>query len=112
NAGDPVLVSLSRYDAGAKIAYASASESWTIAPASLRGAIYYWTASRVPVDSGYLARLPVGAGAAPQPLNQKKCMGCHAVSADGSTLVASVDDAPTGDPATYPYTNGWKNGRA
>jgi hypothetical protein len=41
----------------------------------------------------------------------KPCMGCHAVSADGSTLAASVAEAPSGDPATYAYTNGWDKKR-
>src|SRR6188768_372470 len=46
NTGDPMVVSLFRYDATAKKAYSSVSVSFTIVPESLRGAIYYWTASR------------------------------------------------------------------
>ncbi|MDB4993204.1 MAG: hypothetical protein JWM74_636 [Myxococcaceae bacterium] len=88
NTGDVVKVSLSRWDSTANKAYASAKEDWTIAPASLRGAIYYWTTSA----GGHMSRIRPGTGTAPEVLNGGKCMGCHAVSADGSTLVASVEN--------------------
>lgn len=117
NGGDPLKVTLSRYrNTNPKAAFASASETWTIAPASLRGAIYYWTASQLTDDdrSGHISRLRPGSGAVPeeiatgQPGETGRCMGCHAVSADGSTLAAAVDIAPS----EAPYTNGWMNGRA
>jgi hypothetical protein len=113
---DTLKIKLSRYDAATTTAYASATETWTIAPQSLRGAIYYWTASKFNgVTAGHIARIRPGSGATPEPLgtgNADPCMGCHAVSADGTTLAASIEGAPTGDPAAAPYTNGWKNGRA
>lgn len=116
NTGDSLNVTLSRYAVAAKTAYVSASEAWTIAPASLRGAIYYWTASQVDgVRQGHIARIRPGSGAQPEAIStgqKDQCMGCHAVSADGSTLAAAVEAAPTGDPATYAYTNGWSKGRA
>ena len=87
NGGDPLVVQLSRWDAATQMAYASASESWTIVPASLRGSIYYWTVS----NGGHMSRIQPGTGATPEILNGGVCMGCHAVSADGSTLVASVE---------------------
>ena len=93
NGGDAVKVTLSRWDATQKKAYASASQSWTIAPASVRGAIYYWTTSA----GGHMSRIRPGSGAQPEVLNGGKCMGCHAVSADGNTLVASVEEAPSND---------------
>jgi hypothetical protein len=93
NQGDPVKVTLSRYDTAAKQAYTSATESWTIAPESLRGAIYYWTTS----GTGHLAKIQPGTGAQPQTVNGGKCMGCHAVSADGSTLVAGWEGQPVND---------------
>jgi hypothetical protein len=112
NGGEPLKVTLSRYRVANTTAYKSASETWTIAPASLRGAIYYWTASQINgVRAGHIARLRPGSGAVPQAIGSGQsdpCMGCHAVSADGSTLAASVNAAPTqGPPATYAYTNGW-----
>jgi len=87
NGGDPLVLTLSRWDATTMKAYSSAKESWTIAPASLQGAIYYWTTS----GTGHMSRIQPGTGAMPQILNGGVCMGCHAVSADGSTLVASVE---------------------
>lgn len=94
NAGDPIQASLSRWDATSHVAYASAKQSWPISPASLRGAIYYWTTSA----GGHMSRIRPGSGTAPEILNGGKCMGCHAVSADGTTLVASVEDQPSVNP--------------
>lgn len=109
---DPVHVVLSRYDSATMTAAASASMSWTIAPASLRGAIYYWTASKSDVDGGvasvgHITRMAPGTGAQPVQLNSGRCMGCHAVSADGTTLVAAIDDPATA-PAVPPYVLGWQ----
>jgi hypothetical protein len=89
--GGPLSLSLSRWDAATDTAYASAQQQWTIAPASLRGAIYYWTTS----GNGQMARIQPGG--AWESLNGGKCMGCHAVSSDGSTLVAAVANLPTTD---------------
>jgi hypothetical protein len=125
NAGtsaDPIVMTLSRWD-GTK-AYVSATISITVAPASLRGAIYYWTASQVTLDDGgilrrgHISQFRPGTGAAPVALNSGRCMGCHAVSADGTTLVADVDDgdesipdASDRVPSIAPYGN-WSNTRA
>ncbi len=91
NGGDPVKLQIDRLDVATNTAYASASQSWTIAPASLRGAIYYWTTS----GTGHMSRIHPGQGAQPEVLNNGVCMGCHAVSADGTTLVAVVDSDPS-----------------
>ncbi len=116
NGGDAFKVALSRYSVSTQTAYTSASQEWKIAPASLRGAIYYWTASKLNgVSQGHIARIRPGTGALPEAIStgqSDQCMGCHAVSADGSTLAASVENAPTGEPNVSAYTNGWKNGRA
>ncbi len=108
--GDPLQVILSRYDAATMTAAVSVVNSWTVAPASLEGAIYYWTATDVGGRVGYITRLPAGNGAMPQKLNNGVCMGCHAVSADGTTLVASIDD-PVTAPANPPYTLSWTEAR-
>ena len=112
---DPLHVVLSRYDAGTMTAAASASLTWTVAPASLRGAIYYWTASRstaldggAVASVGHITRMAPGTGAQPVQLNSGRCMGCHAVSADGTTLVAAIDDPATA-PADPPYVLSWQN---
>jgi hypothetical protein len=107
-ATDPLNVTLSRWDSATNKSYVSATMAWTIAPASLRGAIYYWTASKPATgpDVGHITRLYPGTGAVAEPLNQGKCMGCHAVSADGTTLVAAVDDPSA--PADPPYVLSWQ----
>jgi hypothetical protein len=87
NGGDPLQIVLSRLDSTTQKAYTSATESFTIAPATLEGAIYYWTTS----GTGHMSRIYPGTGSMPEVLNGGVCMGCHAVSADGSTLVASVE---------------------
>jgi hypothetical protein len=98
NGGDPLKIALSRWDTATSKAYASASEAWTVAPASLRGAIYYWTTSA----GGHMSRIRPGTGASPEVLNPgiggtTTCMGCHAVSADGTTLVSAVENGGTTD---------------
>jgi hypothetical protein len=117
-AATPITVMLSRWDG--TNAYVSATITLTIAPASLRGAIYYWTASQNAqgVRSGHITQFRPGTGAAPVILNAGRCMGCHAVSADGTTLVADVDDNDEGVadasdrvPSIAPYGN-WSNTRA
>lgn len=93
NVGDPIVVTLSRFDATKKTPYKSATQQWTIAPESLRGAIYYWTTSK----GGHLARIQPGSGSAPTTVYGGKCVGCHAVSADGKTLVGSVEGVTVTD---------------
>jgi hypothetical protein len=111
NTGDPMVVSLFRYDQAAKKAYSSASVSFTIAPESLRGAIYYWTASRT-TGQGNITRIHPGVGSMPETMVQGKCVGCHAVSADGSTMVLDIDDeAATTAPTVSPYRRGFGDTR-
>src|SRR5512139_1992189 len=84
------------------------AQSWKIAPGSLRGTIYYWA-----VNTGTLMKIAPGASSPvavfdPGPANQlgtpapanyngtqppwesggngKRCVACHTVSKDGSTL--------------------------
>src|SRR5262249_4535842 len=72
-----------------------ASHTWSVAPQSMRGTIYYWSN-----DLGRVLRIQPGAAAPPaspnvappsaptqsQPAPAR--MTCHTVSADGSTLVS------------------------
>jgi hypothetical protein len=107
NAGDPVSVSVQRKDASG--AHQPMSETWTIAQGSLRGTIYYWA-----VNMGQLMRISPGAAApttvfdsgastdlgTPAPAaydgtappwedsQGKRCVACHHVSKDGTTLAA------------------------
>jgi hypothetical protein len=108
-AGTSVAVELHRLTGGS--AYVSAKQTWTIADANLRGTIYYWainegqifqidltTGTRSPVfDSGPSASLgtptPVNASMPLSPPWEdngagKRCVACHSVSKDGSTLTS------------------------
>jgi hypothetical protein len=120
NGPDPLAFSLSRYDTSTSKAYLTASETWTIAPESLQGAIYYWSASEnaQQVRVGRVSRFRPGSGATPEPLFDGECIGCHAVNAQGTVLVGDVDDTagapPDGGaaPTDPPYTNGFLTTRA
>lgn len=100
-------------------AYVSAKQTWKIANADLRGIIYYWeisvgqivgldlaTGMTQPVfDSGASATLgtpaPLNSSGAPTPPWEdngagKKCVACHSVSKDGSTLVSIFSKSSPG----------------
>jgi Tol biopolymer transport system component len=109
NTGDPLVLTVSRWDSVASKALTSVTESFTIAPESLRGAIYYWTVSQLGATRGVgaITRIQPGTGATPEQLDKSgRCMGCHSVSADGSTLVATIEDpsAPTVAPYAHPQS--------
>jgi hypothetical protein len=107
--GGDVAVELRRLSGGS--AYVSAKQTWHVADANLRGTIYYWainqgqifkidlpTGTRSPVfDSG--ASSDLGSPApfdVVSPLSPpwedngagKRCVACHSVSKDGSTLTS------------------------
>ncbi len=71
-----------------------AKHTWTIAPASMRGTVYYWANNQ-----GRVMRIKPGATAPDDfsngtfgTLPASSCtMTCHTVSADGSTLVSGGD---------------------
>lgn len=93
NGPDPLTFTLYRWDSQSNTSYITTTQTWTIAPESLQGAIYYWTASQVNGQRvGHISRFQPGSGATPQALNGGICMGCHAVNAKGTVLVADVDD--------------------
>ncbi len=89
----PTKVKVARWDGTS--ATVIADHTWTIAPASMRGTIYYWSN-----NLGRVLRIKPGAAtpddfANKAPLNDpaqfptSSClMTCHTVSADGSTLVS------------------------
>ncbi len=65
--------------------------TWTIAPASMRGTVYYWAN-----NLGRVMRIKPGATQPDDFLSAggvTGCSTCHAVSADGSTLVIGGDVA-------------------
>jgi WD40 repeat protein len=105
---DPITFTLSRWDSATQMAYTSATETWTVAPESLRGAIYYWSASRG-ATGGRISQFRPGPGATPQVLNTPGgCAGCHAVNAQGTVLVADIND--NAFPSVAPYDN-WSGTR-
>lgn len=108
NAGEDVVVDILRLSGG--VAHAAMHETWLVAPGSLKGSIYYWA-----VNTGQLMKIAPGAAApvvvfdsgpadqlgTPAPANydgsvppwesggnNKRCVACHAVSKDGSTIAS------------------------
>lgn len=106
NGGDDVAVDVQRMSGGQT--HQAIHSSWTIAQGSLRGAIYYWA-----LNTGRIMKLVPGASSpvvvfdtgpadqlgTPAPANydgtmppwdsggdNERCVGCHAVSKDGSTV--------------------------
>ncbi len=89
----PTQITVARWDGTA--ATTIATQTWTIAAASMRGTIYYWSN-----DLGRVLRIKPGATTPddfanqpplsdPTQFQQDTClMTCHTVSADGSTLVS------------------------
>ena len=120
NGADPLTFTLSRKDNTAGPAYLTATQTWTIAPESLAGAIYYWTASETAgVAVGHITRFSPGRGRRPFSVNNGTCMGCHAVNAKGTMLVGRrrrpVNDGTrrercTPYPSVAPYGN-WSGTR-
>jgi hypothetical protein len=71
------------------------TESWTIAQGTLKGTVYYESRYSTPTDNG--ATMRIRPGAAQPDVLLGNCNVCHYVSADGSTIVATLD---TGVPIT------------
>ena len=88
-ANDPVSVEVTKLAGG--LVTGPTKETWTIAPGSMRGTVYYWSN-----NLGRVLRLKPGAAAPDDFLAASGvtgCSTCHAVSADGSTLVIGGDVA-------------------
>jgi Tol biopolymer transport system component len=81
-----VVFDIQRYDGNQ--AYVAETQTWTIAPANLTGAVYYWE-----VNNGNIVRLSIG-NAQPENFIQKdgntQCLACHSVSKDGSRIAAAA----------------------
>ncbi|HEY2515516.1 MAG TPA: hypothetical protein VGI39_31830 [Polyangiaceae bacterium] len=86
-----------------------ADQSWTIAPGSMRGTVYYWS-----VNAESVVRLTGGATApenflgssGPAENHAPYCPSCHTVSADGSRLVMNEGTwgaSPSPEEASYLY---------
>lgn len=103
----PVKFDVQRFDGVTH--YTAKQQTWTIAPANLTGAVYYWE-----VNNGNVVRLNIG-DTSPQQFIQKPpgvtCVACHSVSKDGSRIAAafqggyspwSTIDAATGVVEYFP----------
>jgi hypothetical protein len=108
NGGDPLHVEVKITD-GSKV-YGPIAEDWTVAPGVLKGTLYYNSYStslavKKPGTSVAAAVLAIKPGSSDPvlalPGAQSKCIVCHNVSDDGSTMFA-VDAIEPGDD----YTNG------
>ena len=120
-AGSDVTIELRRFSSA--VAYLSATETWHVAAANLRGLVYYWNVSQgqiLQADPTIGVSAPAFPPASnqllgnPRPQNSglpktppwennnqgDRCVGCHAVSKDGSTLSAVFStggsEGPTG----------------
>jgi hypothetical protein len=123
--GDDVTIELRRLSGS--MAYVSATQTWHIADANLRGTIYYWAISEGQIYSIDLAtgtRSPVFASGdntalgTPAPLDDgapltppwesngstttnTRCVACHSVSKDGSTLASVFSRAASSGPVGF-----------
>lgn len=80
----PVQLDIQRFD-GMK-AYLAKTQTWTIAPANLTGAVYYWE-----VNNGKVVRLTIGDTGPQAFVQSNRCTACHSVSKDGSRIAAAFD---------------------
>ena len=88
-ANDPVTAEVTKLSGG--LVSGPTKETFIIAPGSMRGTVYYWSN-----NLGRVLRLKPGASAPDDFLaaaGVTGCSTCHAVSADGSTLVIGGDVA-------------------
>lgn len=89
---DPVIVSLTRLS-GSK-AYSPVESTWSIAQGRLKGSVYYW---ELPGDcssaseNGRIVRIKPDAAQVDEFFKPGGCWGCHTVSRDGKTMMASFD---------------------
>ncbi|MFS8069088.1 MAG: TolB family protein [Byssovorax sp.] len=94
--GGDIALHVARMPAGAQTAAVVVDHTWKIANGSLRGTVYYWSN-----NLGRVVRIKPGAKAPDDFLKndvgldsyaaENKCTTCHAVSANGSTLVMGGD---------------------
>ncbi len=72
-------------------------QHWTVAPASMRGTIYYWA-----INTGRVMRIQAGATAPDDFLGASTtCPSCHTVSANGQQLLMNEGTWP--DETSYNY---------
>ena len=106
---DTVLVSITKKSG--TVVTGPINETWTIAPASLQGTVYYNTYNTPQAGgSGALLKVRPGSTVDAQVL-EANCSVCHSVSANG-TLIATGINWSNGDPANSGVFDIDKNGAA
>jgi hypothetical protein len=100
NAGEDVAVSLTLGEGAT--AYGPYSEKWKIAPATLKGTIYY-NSYDTALSGGVGGTLAIKASATAPSLvtAHGTCMVCHSVSANGSALMTQTIEGNNNNPAIY-----------
>jgi hypothetical protein len=93
-AGDAVKVELTQISGG--VVSGPISETWTVAQGNLRGTIYYNSYNSV-IAGNTGAIMSLRPGQAAPNVVVAGCKVCHAVSADGSTMVSANEDPVSGD---------------
>jgi hypothetical protein len=89
---DPVTVTLSRLSGGT--AYEPATTSWRIAQGRLKGSVYYWElpdACGSENSNGRILRIKPDSAQVDEFYKPGHCWGCHTVSRDGKTMMATYD---------------------
>jgi Tol biopolymer transport system component len=87
---DPVTVKLTRYSGGK--AFDAVTNTWHIAQGKLKGSIYYWELpDQCGVGNGRILRIKADSPNVDEFFNPGICWGCHTVSRDGKTMMATYD---------------------
>ncbi|MDI1429817.1 TolB family protein [Polyangium sorediatum] len=89
---DPIMVQLSRLAPGGG-AYAPTSQVWHVAQGRVRGAVYYWELPGVcgGNSNGRILKIKPDSATPEEFFNPGGCWGCHTVSRDGKTMMATLD---------------------
>jgi hypothetical protein len=106
---DPVTVALGRLSNGT--AYDPELATWHVAQGKLKGNIYYWELpDQCGSGNGRILRIKPDAEQVDEFFQPGGCWGCHTVSRDGTTMMATLDNGSpfpqitvdlTQDPAVY-----------
>ena len=88
---DPVSVQISHLQGGQ--AYAPMTQTWHIAQGKVRGAVYYWELPGVcgGGSNGKILKIRPDSATPEEFFQPNQCWGCHTVSRDGKTMMATLD---------------------
>jgi len=87
---DPVTVKLTRFTNGQ--AYQPVTQTWKIAQGKLKGALYYWELpDQCGSGNGRVLKIKPDSAVSEEFFFPGGCWGCHTVSRNGKTLMATLD---------------------